>query len=88
MRATLVVVPAAEFDDRPGLVAAVEGFHVETLVSQRAVESFVHTVLPGAAGLDVPRCYTRCGQNAHQMFGDKFRAVVASDKLRCAALLE
>ena len=88
VRAALVVVPAVEFDHRTGLVAAVEGFHVETLICQGAVESFVHTVLPGAARLDVPGRYAGSCQNSHQMFGDEFRAVVASYKLWRGALLE
>ena len=59
-----------------------ECLHIQTFAAQGPVKPFIGTVLPGAAGIDVPKDDSSLLKPPPQGLGHKLRAIVGSYELR------
>ena len=88
MRSDIVVILAPVGEDDAGFAEGVEQFSVEALGAEARVEGLSVTVLPGAARVDVERLDLVVSEPVLDGLGDKLRAVVGSDVLRCSVLCD
>jgi hypothetical protein len=68
-----------------GFALIAEDFHPQTFISKFSVETFTFPVLPRAARFDIRRLDVFLCQKLLDDSGDKFRAVVRSEKFGIAA---
>src|SRR5258708_323719 len=88
MRASLVVVAAAGFDDGLGLGAREEPFHAQALVAELAVEALTDAVLPWLARVDQGGLDALVDDPLQQRAGDELRAVVGAQVARRTTLAD
>jgi hypothetical protein len=80
--AVVVVLQPPVLDQELGFVEGVEGFHVEQLVSEVAVERFGVGILPRSTGLDVGGGGVVEAAPVVECLGDELGTVVAADEAR------
>ena len=78
MRPLVVVVPAPALGDNVRFQHRPEGFQVEALVTEVAVETFAKRILPGRTGINVVGVYGLVVQPGHHGLGDKLRPIVTA----------
>ena len=81
----MVVLEPPVVEQELGFVETVEGFHVEELAAEVAVEGFDVGILPGCSRLDVAGRDAGEAAPVAECVGDELRAVVAADQLGCLA---
>ena len=86
MWADMVIFFDPAIDCGLGLFCGLEPVCIEDFVAQRAVKAFIISVLPGAAWIDVNGLNADAFEPCLEHFGDKFGAVIRTNKLRLSVL--